>query len=49
MLDSITVENPPLESNLDSDSPESEPEIGSDEDDESEPSDNEGFHWLKVD
>ena len=29
MLDSITVENPPSESNLDSDSPESEPEIGS--------------------
>jgi hypothetical protein len=42
MLDSIIVENPPSESNLDSDSPESEPDIGSDEDDESESNDNEG-------
>jgi hypothetical protein len=41
MLDSITVENPSTESNLDSDSPESEPEIESEEDNELEPSDNE--------
>lgn len=42
MLDSITVEYPPSESNVASDSPESEPKIGSNEDEESELSDDEG-------
>ena len=38
ILDSITVENSPSGNNLDRDSSESEPEIGSDDDGDTEPS-----------